>query len=356
LSSSGGAIGASAAYNSIMLKIRRVAPTNATVLLLGESGVGKSLFARDIHKQSRRAGGAFVEVNCAAIPEQLMESELFGVERGAYSGAIASRPGRFEVADGGTIFLDEIATLSFTAQGKLLRILQNGEMERLGTTRTRKVDVRVVAATNENLPKAIKEGRFREDLYYRLSVFPLSVPPLRERKDDIPILLEFFLEKFANIHDRRVSGISSRALRALLHYSWPGNIRQFENVIERSLILAEEGESLDVRHLLSVDTSFETSGLLGLSDAGSLMPKLDLLTDDYDAGDPTTDDNADIATWAAEFVKGGSASLGDIEEALVKAALRQANGNVSRAAHRLGVTRAQMEYRAKKLDEAKRLV
>ncbi len=349
-----GAIGASAAYNSVMQKIQRVAPTNATVLLLGESGVGKSMFAREIHKQSRRAEGAFIEVNCAAIPEQLMESELFGVERGAYSGAVASRPGRFEVADGATIFLDEIATLSFAAQGKLLRILQNGEMERLGTSRTRKVDVRVVAATNENLPRSIKEGRFREDLYYRLSVFPLSVPPLRERKDDIPVLLDFLLDKFAAIHGRRVAGVSPRALRALLHYSWPGNIRQFENVVERGLILADEGEPLDLRHLFSVDTTFETYGLLGLSDDGALTPKLDLLTDDYDAGDPATDDGASVSTWAAEFVKGGSGSLGDVEEALVKAALAQSNGNISKAAQLLGVTRAQMEYRAKKLDEAAR--
>lgn len=345
-------VGASSAFNSIMQKIQQVASTNATVLLLGESGVGKSIFAREVHKRSRRAGGQFVEVNCAAIPEQLMESELFGVERGAYSGAVASRAGRFEIAHQGTIFLDEIATLSFTAQGKLLRILQTGEMERLGSTRTQKVDVRIVAATNENLSKAIKEGRFREDLYYRLNVFPLTAPPLRERKDDIPILLEFFLDKFSRAHDRKAPGITPRALRALLNYSWPGNIREFENVIERGVILAQNDEALDLRHLLSIDASFETTGLLGLSDSGSLIPTLDLLNDDYDAGDPSPEDHANISNWATGVVKTGSASLSDIEEALVKAAIRQSNGNITKAASLLGISRAQMEYRSKKLEGA----
>ncbi|VTZ21285.1 Sigma-54-dependent Fis family transcriptional regulator [Methylocella tundrae] len=348
-SSIGPIVGASAAFSSVIQKIHRVAPTNATVLLLGESGVGKSIFAREMHAQSLRAKNVLIEVNCAAIPEQLMESELFGVERGAFSGATASRAGRFEIANQGTIFLDEIAMLSLTAQGKLLRILQTGEMERLGSTHTRKVDVRVVAATNENLPKAIKDGRFREDLFYRLNVFPLTVPPLRERKDDIPVMLEFFLDKFCRSHNRHVSGTTPRALRALLSYSWPGNIREFENVIERGIILADEGEPLDLRHLFSVDASFETNRLLGLSDSGALTPKLDLLNNDYDAGDPLRDDHETITNWATSVVKNESASLYDVEQALIKAAIRQSNGNISKAASLLRISRAQMEYRAKKL-------
>lgn len=342
-------VGASAGFNSVMHQIFRVARTDTTVLLLGESGVGKSLFAREIHRQSRRAHKNFVEVNCAAIPESLMESELFGVDKGAYSGASVSRPGRFEIADQGTLFLDEIGMLSLTAQGKLLRAIQTGELERLGSTRTLKVDVRIVAATNENLPKAIKEGRFREDLFYRINVFPLTVPPLRERKDDIPVMLEYFLEKFTAKQDRRLSGTTPRALRALLNYSWPGNIREFENVIERAVILADEGHALDLRHLMSIDSSYATNQLLGLNDSGTLMPRLDLLNKDYDAGDPSGSEGDSIANWAAGVIEKQSVSLADVEEALVKAAVRQSNGNISKAAGLLGISRAQMEYRAKKL-------
>jgi transcriptional regulator with GAF, ATPase, and Fis domain len=215
------------------------------VLLLGESGVGKSLIAREIHRCSRRAEKPFIEVNCAAIPETLVESELFGVERGAYSGAATSRAGRFEVAQGGTLFLDEIATLSMVAQGKLLRVLQNGEMERLGSNRTITVDARVIAATNENLEMAVREGRFREDLFFRLNVFPLNVVPLRERRDDIPLLVDVLLARFCARHGRALTGVSSRAMRSIIRYRWPGNIRELENILERAIILAQDGETLD---------------------------------------------------------------------------------------------------------------
>lgn len=340
-------VGASASFNAILHKIQRVAPTNATILLLGESGVGKSRFARVAHAHSKRAQAPFVEVNCAAIPEQLVESELFGVERGAFTGATEARAGRFEIADGGTLFLDEIATLSPSAQGKLLRVLQTGEMERLGSTRTLRIDVRVIAATNENLQKAVKEGRFREDLFYRLNVFPIVIPPLRERKDDLPVLLEHCIDKFSAHHGRTISGVSPRALQALLAYSWPGNIREFENVIERGLILADDGSALDIRHLFSVDGSIESQEVMSLSDMGSLVSK-------SLKGSPSLTPSAgpqvdDLEGWATEMVRDGKVTLSDVEEALVRAAVSEAGGNVSKAAQLLRVTRHQMDYRVKKL-------
>lgn len=341
-------VGASAAFNVLRHHVLRVAPTQATVLLLGESGVGKSALARELHRHSRRASGPLVEVNCAAIPEQLVESELFGVERGAFSGASQSRPGRFEIANAGTLFLDEIATLSLTAQGKLLRVLQSGELERLGSTRTLATDVRVIAATNENLAEAVKEGRFREDLYFRLNVFPLRVPPLRERRDDIPLLTEVILERFAQRHGRRLDGITARAMQMLLQQPWPGNIRELENVLERGVILSADGERLDVHHLFSI----------GDGAASEAMPGLSVLPGAGTAPDPVPGEAAQprprresetLAQWAGQVLAGGSASLADVEAGLVRAAMAQAEGNVTRAAGLLGLTRAQMDYRVKKL-------
>ena len=332
-------VGASAAFTSVLHQVRRVAETRATVLLLGESGVGKNAFARDLHDHSARRDKPFVEINCAAIPENLVESELFGVERGAYSGAVESRTGRFEIAHGGTIFLDEIATLSITAQGKLLRVLQTGELERLGSTRTIKVDVRVVAATNEQLQTAVKQKRFREDLFYRLNVFPILIAPLRERKEDLPVLLEFYLAKFSKLHQRRLRGITPRALQALLSYKWPGNIREFENVIERGVILAQDGEALDIRHLSSVDASFESANLLGLSAMGALVAR-NLAADAQT--EPTVEE------WALRAVQEQGVSLDAIEDALIKAAVERTHGNISKAAALLGISRAQLDYRVKK--------
>jgi transcriptional regulator with PAS, ATPase and Fis domain len=342
-------VGASASFNAILHKIFRVATTNATVVLLGESGVGKSRFARELHKQSSRAAKPFVEINCAAIPEQLIESELFGVERGAYSGATEARAGRFEIADGGTMFLDEIGTLSLTSQGKLLRVLQSGEMERLGSTTTQRINVRVVAATNENLHNAVKEGRFREDLFYRLNVFPILIPPLRDRKDDLPVLLEYCLDKFSRCHGRNVSGVTARALQALLRYSWPGNIREFENVIERGLILADEGSSLDVHHLFSVDAAFESQHILGLSDMGSLVSR----PFHDDGHEPAEGPQDELDRWALKVVRERSSALSEVEDALVRAAVSEAKGNISKAAELLQMTRHQMDYRVKKLDQGR---
>ncbi len=232
-------VGDSTPLKQIMEQVRRAAPTNATVLILGESGVGKELIARAIHKASLRSKERFVQVNCAAIPEELIESELFGHERGAFTGATEKQTGKFEQADRGTIFLDEVGDMSPKTQAKVLRVLQEGEVERLGSAKTIKVDVRVIAATNKDLEDEIAEGRFREDLYFRLSVIPISVPPLRERLDDIPSLIQFFVSQFSRENNRRPARFAPGAIEALRHARWRGNIRELRNAVERLLIMTD---------------------------------------------------------------------------------------------------------------------
>jgi two-component system, NtrC family, nitrogen regulation response regulator NtrX len=244
-------IGESASLKQIMEQVRRAAPTNATVLILGESGVGKELIARAIHRNSLRAKERFVQVNCAAIPEELIESELFGHERGAFTGATEKQTGKFELADRGTIFLDEVADMSAKTQAKVLRVLQEGEVERLGSSKTIKVDVRVIAATNKDLEDEIAEGRFREDLYFRLSVIPISVPPLRERLDDIPALIQHFVAQFSRENNRRPARFSPAAIDALKHARWRGNIRELRNAIERLLIMGDR-DQIDVEDVRAV--------------------------------------------------------------------------------------------------------
>ena len=230
-------IGASSGLLRVLENVRRVAPTDATVLICGETGSGKELIARAIHSAGRRADRPFIKLNCAALPAGLVESELFGHEKGAFSGAVQRREGRFELANGGTIFLDEIGELPLDVQAKLLRVLQEQEFERVGSSKTIKVDVRVVAATNRDLRKSVRDGEFREDLYYRLAVFPVDLPPLRARAEDIPLLVQFFVQKYATRVGRRVEGVDPDTLMALARYPWPGNIRELENLIERGLIL-----------------------------------------------------------------------------------------------------------------------
>jgi len=232
-------IGGSAAMRKVYEKVRQVARTNATTLLRGESGTGKELIARAIHLNSSRAAQPFIKVNCAALPESLFESELFGHERGAFTGAHAKRKGRFELAQGGTLFLDEVGELPLSTQAKLLRALQFREFERLGGTETLHSDARIVAATNADLERNIEKGTFREDLYYRINVFTIALPPLRERASDIPALVEFFVRKFAAEHQRRVTGISSAAMDRLRSSLFPGNVRELENVIERALVVSQ---------------------------------------------------------------------------------------------------------------------
>jgi transcriptional regulator with PAS, ATPase and Fis domain len=224
----------------VLALVKQVAPSDATVLIRGESGTGKELVARAIHFNSRRAAGPLVPLSCAALPEQLLESELFGHEKGAFTGAAAQRKGRFELADGGSIFLDEIGDLTPTLQVKLLRVLQERQFERLGGTRTLTVDVRILAATHRDLEQAMREGTFREDLYYRLNVVTIQIPPLRERREDIPALLDHFLRRFAEKSRREVTGITAAARDALLRYDYPGNVRELENIVERAVLLCRD--------------------------------------------------------------------------------------------------------------------
>jgi formate hydrogenlyase transcriptional activator len=232
-------IGQSGPVRGLLKQLEQVAPTEATVLIRGETGTGKELLARAVHDRSRRKSRPLVKVNCGAIPSGLVESELFGHERGAFTGATQRRIGRFELADGGTIFLDEVTELPVDTQVKLLRVLQEGDFERVGSSHTIKVNVRVIAATNRNLQEAVKSGIFRADLFYRLNVFPLEVPALRERPEDIPLLVNFFLSKFAKSLGKEVRGVSQKSMENLSRYTWPGNIRELQNVIERAVVLAK---------------------------------------------------------------------------------------------------------------------
>jgi transcriptional regulator with GAF, ATPase, and Fis domain len=234
-------IGSSPALESVLEHVERVAPTQSTALILGETGTGKELIARAIHTQSSRCGRAFIKVNCAAIPLDLLESELFGHEKGAFTGAIAQKIGRFEVADRGTLFLDEVGDIPPALQPKLLRVLQEQEFERLGGTNTHRVDVRLIAATNRNLDHMVRRSEFRADLYYRLNVFPILVPPLRERRDDIPALVKHSVERFSTRVGKRIQHIAPETLAAFIEYDWPGNVRELQNVIERAVIMSDGG-------------------------------------------------------------------------------------------------------------------
>jgi DNA-binding NtrC family response regulator len=301
-------IGRSPAMQEIFATITRVAPTRATVLLAGESGVGKDLIARAIHHHSPRRDRPFVKINCTALPENLMESELFGYEKGAFTGANTSKPGKFEQADTGTVFLDEIGDVPASVQVKLLRVLQEREFERLGSNKTRHIDVRVLAATNVDLRAALENGTFREDLYYRLNVMPINIPALRERKEDIPTLAAYFVAKLSNEIGSPAKSISPEAIEKLMAYYWPGNVRELENVIERSLVLAA-GEVLraeDIRLDMSPRARPNQGGTVSLPDGMTL--------DEY-------------------------------EQALIREALKRAGGNKSQAARLLGLTRNALRYR-----------
>jgi transcriptional regulator with GAF, ATPase, and Fis domain len=332
-------VGTSSSFNAACHMLHRVAPTTATVLFTGESGVGKEMFASTLHRISPRKDQPFVAINCAAIPETLMESELFGVERGAYTGAGASRPGRFERAHGGTLFLDEVGTLSFVAQGKLLRALQEGEIERVGGTRSIGVDVRVIAATNVDLRQAVSEGRFREDLFFRLNVFPIHLPPLRDRRDDIPLLMSHFLAHYNKRHQRQVAGFSQAAVKAMYNYGFPGNIRELQNLVERGVILVSDGEAIDVHHLFSSGESLAQDVLsLAWRDGG---PATLSLRGARQTAAP--DEAVDTSPGTSQ-----SGALEQAELALLRQALWRSGGNLAAAARDLGVSRATVAYRAKK--------
>ncbi|WCT79633.1 sigma-54-dependent Fis family transcriptional regulator [Novosphingobium humi] len=316
-------VGASAGFNVAFDMLHHVADTDAVVLFLGESGVGKEIFARNLHAMGRRADKPFVAVNCAAIPESLLEAELFGVEKGAFTGAHAARAGRFERAEGGTLFLDEIATLSLAAQGKLLRAIQEGEFERVGGVRMHRADVRLVAATNVDLRAAVEAGTFRADLFYRLNVFPIRIPPLRERRADLPLLMEYFLERYSARYGKAVTGFEGDAVAAMLGYAWPGNIRELENVIERGVIMARDGEPLRLHHIFA---------------GGEALGPLPFRV------------RAGGRVESGTKVAGGDdLDLARNERRMIEQALERSGGNKARAARLLGITRAQLYYRLEQM-------
>ena len=295
----------------VLATVGRAAQTNSTILLGGESGVGKDLIARAIHENSRRASGPFVKINCTAIPENLLESELFGYEKGAFTGATTSKPGKFELADKGTLFLDEIGDVPLGIQVKLLGVLQERQFERLGGTRRLKVDVRLVAATNRDLRAALEQGTFREDLYYRLNVVPINIPPLREHKEDIPYLVDYFIQRFARDVGKPVTSITSSALKRLTEFHWPGNVRELENIIERAVALS----------------------------TNVVINEEDIRLDDL----PSRFSNAPVP-----FLPEG-VTMEQWEDEMIKEALRRTKNNKSQAARMLGLSRNALRYRLSKM-------
>jgi formate hydrogenlyase transcriptional activator len=312
-----GIVGRSAAIKGVLEELAMVATTDATVLITGETGTGKELIARALHNRSSRRAHPFVKVNCAAIPTGLLESELFGHEKGAFTGAVVPRVGRFELANRGTMFLDEIGEAPLELQPKLLRVLQEREFERLGSSRTLHSDARLITATNVSLPKMVDAKQFRADLYYRLNVFPIHVPALRERREDIPLLVRHFARHHAQRTGRRIKWIPSSAMDALVRHSWPGNIRELQNLIERAVICST-GERLEV---------------------------------------PVWDLDRDIVSPAAGKIEGSSQTLEEVDRAQILAALKATGGVLSGpqgAARRLGINRSTLQFRMKKLGIARR--
>lgn len=330
-------IGVSSGFLTAKTMIERTAPSDAMLLLMGETGVGKEVLAKLAHRLSRRHEQPFVALNCAAIPEGLIEAELFGVAKGAYTGAVAARPGRFELANGGTLFLDEIATLSPLAQSKILRAIQEGEFERLGDTKTNKVDVRLIAASNVELTEAVREGKFRADLYYRISTLPVRVPPLRQRREDIPVLLEHFRLRYARRHDRTVPGFTARAINALLVYDFPGNVRELERMVERAVLLVDDGQAIDLRHLFLETDNLDLNPVMGLTSDGRI------------AAVDTADYRKDLVRQMLDLIVDGGGSLQEMEQMVIREALEAGGGNVARAARTLGLTRRQLALRLEKM-------
>jgi transcriptional regulator with GAF, ATPase, and Fis domain len=302
LAARGQAIGRTGLWQQVLANAQRVAATDTTVFLQGESGTGKEVVARFIHQASPRRNGPFVAINCAALPEQLLESELFGYERGAFTGALQAKPGQIELASRGVLFLDEVSEMSPAAQGKFLRFLEEREFQRLGGTRTQKANVRIIAASNRDLREAVDDGTFREDLFYRLQVFDIPLPPLRERVNDVPLLAEYFLDELGRTMGRAPASLADEARMALMAYGWPGNVRELRNVLERATILCDEG-IIERRHL-------------------SLQPKADSTASPND--------------------------IGAMERQTIVNVLRQTDWNKSKAARQLGLTRTQLYVRLRR--------
>ena len=321
-------VGESPAMRTIYDMVARVADSPSTVLITGESGTGKELIAKALHRGSARRDKPLIKVNCAAIPKDLVESELFGYEKGAFTGAVGSKPGRFELADGGTLFLDEIGEIPVEIQVKLLRALQESEFERVGGIKTLKVDVRLIAATNRDLKALIAEGRFREDLYYRLAVVPIALPPLRDRREDVPLLVHHFIEKYNRRLGKKVSGIEDEALQLLLGYAWPGNIRELENLMERSVLFAD-GARIEASALPNA-----------LREKGPAAPT------PIAAVGPLGAIAAPSGASMKEIVRLAQAEL---EKELIGRALEETGGNVTRAAKRLQISRKSLQVKMKEL-------
>ncbi|MFQ5595205.1 MAG: sigma-54 interaction domain-containing protein, partial [Anaerolineae bacterium] len=303
-------------FREALTMVEQVAPVKTTVMLTGESGTGKEVFANALHRLSSRADGPMIKVHCAALAEGLLETELFGHEKGAYTGAVGSRKGRFELADGGTLFLDEIGAIPHATQVKLLRVLQEGEFQRVGGSETISVDVRVIAATNADLNKAVAEGTFREDLFYRLNVITIEVPPLRERRADIPLLVQHFIEKYSRLAGKPLKGIAPEALDGLSDWDWPGNVRQLENVIERGVVLA----------------------------TGDLITVADI---------PAPDGSESAAQDTIPFRVGQP--LADLEREAILRTLRAVGGDKDAAAKILGIGVATLYRRLKEMEESGKL-
>ncbi len=314
-----GLVGRSRQMRELFDLLETVSASTSTVLVTGETGTGKELAARAIHHNSRRRAHRFVALNCSAVPETLLETELFGHVRGAYTGAVANRAGRFEIADRGTLFLDEVGTMSVALQAKLLRVLQERELERIGDTRTIKIDVRVIAATNADLPQLVQDGLFREDLYYRLNVIPIDLPPLRERREDIPLLVRHFVSRLSQQQTpAREVTVTQEAMRRMMAYGWPGNIRQLENAVERALALGGERTQIDVEDLppeLKNSAALEQPVTVTLPDGGVELP----------------------------------AFLANIERGLISQALNETDGNKQRAAQLLGLKRTTLVEKVRRL-------
>jgi transcriptional regulator with GAF, ATPase, and Fis domain len=331
-----GVIGESPTMREVFSLTRLVAPTRASVLLVGETGTGKELIARSVHRLSQRADGPYVRVNCGALSENLLESELFGHIKGAFTGAVDNKTGRFEAAHGGTIFLDEISSLSLKLQVKLLRVLQEREFERVGESRTIRVDTRVIAATNQSLEDQIEAGHFRDDLYYRLNVVPICLPPLRERRSDIPALVRFFLERYCEENRRETPPVPDHVLQRIQEYAWPGNVRELENYVERSVVLAQDrGVDFDA---LVPGSGSQRRLQSNKSKAPDLAAQTQALV--HTALQVMPDGSGDVHARL----------LGEIERELIEQVMHQTNGVLVKAAARLGINRNTLHKKLSEFD------